>query len=127
MSLSTPWRLWPALLLIGNCSSHDVSLGDDRPPVPIVDQPISDPEPIIDPQPIIDPEPEPAPSQRPPCEVADPNAFCISANEICRGSVQTRPGFECAAEQICCRQTVGGPPPGGTSGFEAPLAGVGGQ
>jgi hypothetical protein len=118
MSLSgrALWLLL-ALVLVGNCSSHDVSLGDDLPPPP---------EPILDPDPPSPPSPTPVVPA--PCELADRDTFCLLASEHCSGRIITRAGFECPAGEICCEQTVGtGAPMGGSSGVEPPAAGAGGQ
>lgn len=107
-----PLRVWvwvlPALLSIGNCSSHDVSLGEDLPP------------PMMDPDP-----PDPIPTGPQPCELKEPEAGCVSQH--CSGRILTGAGFECQNGQICCLLLITVPPPGGASGDEPPLAGVGGQ
>ncbi len=113
MSLSLPPRsawLLLALLPFGNCSSHDVSLGEDLP------------VPVIDPDP-----PLPVPAGPQPCELNDPEAACIPASQHCSGRILTRRGFECPSGYGCCLQTVTTPPPGGASGVEPPAAGAGGQ
>jgi len=117
MPLSTrPHWAWLAttLLLIGNCSSRDVSLGDDRP------SPV-DPTPL---EPVPEPTPEPTPPQ--PCELRNREAFCRPATDHCSGRILTGPGYECGAGDVCCEQTVG-TSRGGTAGIEPPASGAGGQ
>ena len=102
--------LWPVLLLAGNCSSHDVSLGEDLP------------GPIIEPEPL-----QPVPPAPQPCEINEPEAACIPANQHCSGRILSRAGFECQSGQSCCLHLITTPPPGGASGVEPPAAGVGGR
>jgi len=105
-----------ALVVIGNCSSHDVSLGDDA-PSPNIDPTPPEPEPP--------PGPTPVPPSPPPCELHGGEYYCRPATDHCSGRILMGAGYECASGMVCCEQTVG-TSSGGSAAVPPPGAGAGG-